>query len=429
MTRTRIFLECTGTWEGDLNTGIQRVVRNIVKEAPGLAEEFNVETVAVIARFNRFCRVEKKTLTALLKSGCLHFLKNAYYKLRPFFRWFFPIRKTEDFLVSYSGRFLSIIFSIIFFPLTFALYSRPKISFRKGDVLLLLDSSWVYPIWQAVKEAKNNGATIGLIVHDIFPITHSNFFPLAITRRFHVWLEQAVQYVDFFVSVSKTSQVELQKYLQKTYPHYMTNGRFGFFTLGCSLDNISKNSCVNNQLKELFRRKGIYITVGTIEPRKNHKYLLDVFDLVWRQRPDLTLCIIGKKGWLSDQIMDRIRKHLLFEKSLFMFFNLSDSELGYCYQHSRALLSASFSEGFGLPVVEALHYGLPVLVSDTPIYREVGKDFCTYFDISNPASLVKIIIDIETSGEVPKVKDNNEYKLPTWEDSCRELFTQVKILS
>ncbi|MCX5700950.1 MAG: glycosyltransferase [Candidatus Omnitrophica bacterium] len=429
MSQTRVFLECTGTWEGDLNTGIQRVVRNIVKEAPGLAEEFNVKTVAVIARFNRFCPVKKKTLAALFKSICLRFLKNVYHKLRPFFRRLLPIVKIEDFFISYCGRFLSIVFSVIFFPLTLILYFRPKIDFHKGDIILLLDSSWTYPIWQAVKKAKNNGATIGLIVHDIFPITQPSFFPLSIIKRFNVWFEQAVQHVDFFINVSKTSQLELQKYIREIYPRYMISGHFGFFTLGCSLDNISSNNDINNQIKGLFQRKDIYITVGTIEPRKNHKYLLDVFDLVWRQQLNVTLCIIGKKGWLSEQIMERIRKHSLFKKNLFMFSNLSDIGLIYFYQHSRALLSASFAEGFGLPIVEALHYGLPVLISDTPIYREVGKDFCAYFDISNPISLAKIIIDIETTGKLPKVKDNNEYRLPTWKDSCRDLFTQVRILS
>ena len=428
MTRTRVFLECSGTWESDAKTGIQRVVRNIVKEAPGLAGDFNFETIAVIVRFNRFWRADKKPIAALFKENCLYFLKKVYYKVRPFFMRFLPLRGMEHLFVSYSGRLLLIIFNIILFPLTLVFYFRSKITPGKGDILLLLDSSWVYPIWPAVKRAKNNGVAIGLVVYDIIPITHRDFFPSVITRRFNAWFKQAVQYVDFFIGISKTTQNEVQKYLRQKYSHCLTHSRLGFFSLGCTLDNISKNSSVGNGLKELFQRSDIYIAVGTIEPRKNHKYLLDAFDLVWQQHPDVTLCIIGKIGWLGEQIMNRIKKHHLFKKNLFMFNNVSDNELDYCYNHSKSLIFSSLVEGFGLPIIEALHCGLPVLASDIPIHREVGKDFCTYFDISNPASLSKIVIDIEKTGEMPKVKSNKEYKLLTWEDSCAELFTQVQTL-
>jgi alpha-1,2-rhamnosyltransferase len=169
--------------------------------------------------------------------------------------------------------------------------------------------------------------------------------------------------------------------------------------------------------------------VGTIEVRKNHQYLLDAFDLVWQQCPDAVLCIIGKIGWLSEHVIDRIKNHPLYKKNLFMFNNVSDFELDYYYKHSKALIWPSLAEGFGLPIIEALNQGLPVLASDISINRETGKDFCTYFDIHDPASLAKMIINIEKTGKMPQVRNNKEYKLITWEDSCRELFNQVQALS
>ncbi|MFB0524153.1 MAG: hypothetical protein ACETVZ_01345, partial [Phycisphaerae bacterium] len=59
---------------------------------------------------------------------------------------------------------------------------------------------------------------------------------------------------------------------------------------------------------------------------------------------------------------------------------------------------------------------------------EVGKDFCTYFDISQPVSLAKIIIDIENKGKMPKVRKPEEYQLPDWNDSCRELLSKAVAL-
>ena len=287
----------------------------------------------------------------------------------------------------------------------------------------------MYPIWPAVKKAKNNGAIVGLVVYDIIPLTHPDFFPSAITKRFNGWFKQAVEHVDFFIGISETVQHEVQAYLKQNYPYYQAHSRTGFFPLGCTLDNIARNKPAGNRPKELFKINNIFITVGTIERRKNHKYLLDAFDLVWQQSPDSGLCIIGKIGWLSEQVINRIKNHPLFKRNLFMFNNVSDTELEYYYGHSKALICPSFTEGFGLPIVEALHHGLPVLASDIPVHREVGKDFCTYFDINNPACLAKIIINIEKTGKIPQGRNNKEYKPTTWEDSCRELFTRIQALS
>jgi O-antigen biosynthesis alpha-1,2-rhamnosyltransferase len=429
LTKTRILLECTNTWEGDVNTGIQRVVRNIVKEAPGVEKNLDVKCVSVIFKFNRFGRAGKKPVASFFSVGCLYLLKRIYYKIRSFLKWFSPLGKIEHFLVLYARRFVQVIFSIILFPQTLKFYFQPKIIPGKGDVLFLLDSSWMYTIWPAVIKARNNGAIIGLVVYDIIPLTHPEFFPSAIVNRFNGWFKQAVEHVDFFICISKTVQNEVQTYLRKNHPEYQVDGRVSSFFLGCSLDNISENKSAGNGHKELFQRRNIFIAVGTIEARKNHKYLLDAFDLVWQQCPDAGLCIIGKMGWLSEQVVDRINKHLLFKKNLFMFNSVSDAKLDYYYRHSKALICPSFAEGFGLPIVEALYQGLPVLASDTPVHREVGKDFCVYFDINDPACLAKIIIDIERTGKMPQVRNNKEYRATTWEDSCRGLLNQIQDLS
>ena len=88
--------------------------------------------------------------------------------------------------------------------------------------------------------------------------------------------------------------------------------------------------------------------------------------------------------------------------SLFMFNDLSDAELAYCYQHAKALIFPSHAEGFGLPIVEALQHGLHTLVSDIPIHREAGRDFCTYFDPQSPAALARLVCDVEATGRFPR---------------------------
>ncbi len=424
----RILLECSNTWKGDVNTGVQRVVRNIVKEAPEIGKDCGIETIAAVVKFDCFWSVNKKSTTALFKAEFICFLKKVYYKIRPFFKSFPPLQKIEHFLVLYSRRIMLAILNIIFFPLTLKSYFKPKLNLGKGDVLLLLDSSWMYNVWPAVKKAKDNGAVVGLVVYDIIPLMYPNFFPAPVTKRFNAWFEQAVKYADFFIGISETVELDVQRYIKHNYPSLQKRYRLDFFHLGCTLDNLSEDKPVGDKFKELFGKKKCFIAVGTIESRKNHRYLLDAFDLVWGECPGATLCLIGKIGWLSDQVMARIESHPLFKKSLFMFNSVSDTELDYCYRHSKALLFPSYVEGFGLPIVEALQYNLPVLASDIPVHREVGKDFCAYFDINDYFCLAKMIIAIEQTGQMPKVRSSKEYKPTTWQESCRDLLFKIKDL-
>lgn len=420
MGKGRILLECSNTWKSDVNTGIQRVVRNIVKEYPAIENSIGLEVIPVIIKFNRFFRTGKKPGN-IGNAGCYYYLKSVYHRFRCFIKRCPFLDAVEGFLVLYSRRVVSALFDIVTLPFSFRKYGRLRLVPAKGDILLLLDSSWMYTVWPAAGRAKAAGANIGVMVYDIIPLTHPEFFPPVISMRFRKWFDQAVKNADFFAAISLTVKREVEAYIKRNYPAYSGIHVFSF-ALGSELDNAHQRVAKDTSSGGFIEKKNTFLCVGTIESRKNHKYLLDTFDLVWQKCPDVNLCIIGKIGWLSDAVINRINTHPLFKKKLFMFNNISDTELEYYYRHSKALIFPSFVEGFGLPIVEALHYGLPVLASDIPVHREAGGDFCTYFDTKDPLSLAEIIAGIENSGKMPHVKDNKEYIPVTWEDSCRELL-------
>jgi len=367
-----------------------------------------------------------------LRGAAIGFLKRVYRNFRKLLLAVLPYPSIEKFLFSAPGRpgltsLVYIFVDILLFPASMIMCFRKRVIPRKGDLLLLLDSSWVYPVWPAIRRAKDNGAKVGLVVHDIFQVTHPQLFTPDLTERFRVWLNQAVDNVDFFIGNSKATRDELIQYIESERPFVKWSGRFESIQLGSVIDNVVSNGKVRDELKKTFESSdntSTYLTVGTIEPRKNHKYLIDAFDEAWQQCPRCKLCIVGRIGWFSNGLEKRIRSHPRYKKRLFMFNDLSDTELDYCYRHTKALVYPSLAEGFGLPIVEALYKGLSVLASDIPIFREVGKDFCAYFDISRPASLAKMIVDIEKEGKIPEVRKPKEYLLPDWKDSCRELLNK-----
>jgi alpha-1,2-rhamnosyltransferase len=176
-------------------------------------------------------------------------------------------------------------------------------------------------------------------------------------------------------------------------------------------------------------RPGPYLCVATIEPRKNHRYLLDAFDLAWTHGADAKLCVVGREGWKCAHVLKRIQKHPELGRRLFIFNDLSDGELKYCYGNAAAVILPSIAEGFGLPVVEALSLGCRAWLSDIPVFREVGRDYCLYFDLGSPQSLADLIMRDERGLLEGPARPPAEFLWPDWQESCRELLEKIRELA
>jgi len=139
----------------------------------------------------------------------------------------------------------------------------------------------------------------------------------------------------------------------------------------------------------------------------------------------VTLLFVGKIGWMVDDLIDRIVNHTQFGSNLLMVNDANDDEVVYCYTHAKAFLFPSIIEGFGLPIIESLANGLPVLASDTPIHREVGREEAIYFDITNPTSLYYLIQGIEQSGNILKIPTQSSKYITSWEESTLQLLNKL----
>jgi len=182
-----------------------------------------------------------------------------------------------------------------------------------------------------------------------------------------------------------------------------------------------------HELERAFTGTATYVSVSTLEPRKNHTFLLDAFEILWSQGTSVNLVLIGKIGWNVDSLVERIENHPILNKHLFLLTDVSDDELAWCYSKANGLLFPSHAEGFGLPIIEALHYGLPVLASDTPIHREIGGLGITYFCLNTPHNLANLI---ETQQPPQKGTDASisSQSTLTWGESARMLSQQLEVL-
>jgi len=135
-----------------------------------------------------------------------------------------------------------------------------------------------------------------------------------------------------------------------------------------------------------------FVCIGTIEARKNHFLLFDVWERLTAglgERPPC-LKLIGRRGFGGDRIADRLKS---LRGPVTEHADLPDAEMARLLQGSRALLLPSLAEGFGLPVVEALALGVPVLCSDLPALQESGGGVPDYLDPTDSAAWHRAVLD------------------------------------
>ena len=163
-----------------------------------------------------------------------------------------------------------------------------------------------------------------------------------------------------------------------------------------------------------------FLAVGTIEGRKNHQLLLEI----WRKLvADLgqdapELLIVGRRGWKAEHVFDQLDDLGDLKGKLHEFGACDDGELSGWMRGARALLMPSFAEGFGLPVVEALEVGTPVITSDLPVFREIAGDIPNYLDASDAQGWEHVIRAFignspERSRQLARMQN---YRAPRWSD-------------
>lgn len=163
-----------------------------------------------------------------------------------------------------------------------------------------------------------------------------------------------------------------------------------------------------------------FLCIGTIEPRKNHALLLRVWQrLIERMGEDTPhLILAGKRGIGASAILSSLREDPRLQRFVAVRPGLSDKELGTLLDGGRALLFPTLAEGFGLPVVEALQAGVPVIASDLPALREGSQGIATLLDPADEDAWLDAICNhcgegVDRARQLAAIA---RFRTPTWAD-------------
>lgn len=273
-------------------------------------------------------------------------------------------------------------------------------------------------------QLREKGIQTYAVLYDILPLQMPQYFEDKTSKAFYPYVRNMVSEYDGILTDSRAVSDDLIGHIQ-SHPELFPDHdlQIGYFHLG--MDTAFKgesDETVSPNIKEIFKKK-TFLMVGTLEPRKGHSYVLSVFEALWAKDADIQLCIIGHVGWNMDGFLQMLKQHSEYGKKLYFLEGASDNILCFAYRHASALIQASAGEGFGLPLIEAGCYGLPILCSDIPVFHEVAGENASYFR-RDTDELEQLIQAVE-KGDKYVLKDSTKIRRLSWSDSARKIANMI----
>lgn len=435
MTSMRIFVDCSYVDFSRQPTGIPRVVLKYIEEGYAWSARSQVDVVPVVSTAKGLLVVRpvpgrtvpaymdryysSTTALRLIKPSSQELLNSAYELLRR--------AVIDESVLASPGASLQGRLEAFFCDY---LAETCPIEIEEGDVLFC-PAYWHDVDPTVFKRVQAAGARVVTLVHDILPVTHEKFYNSPWKYEFRRNLAAALRQSDMVMAISDYTATSLREFAARERlpaPDVWVahNGVEGLVQEECATA-IREGAYIpvgfNKPEYGVFDQEP-YVMVGSVEPKKGHIPVIESFEAMWRSGLKRPLVIIGRPGWMDEDIASAITTSEFFQERLFWFQGFDDLDLCYAYLHARALIFASYAEGFGLPMVEAMHYGRPVVALRTPISEEVLGGTGHYF--ASFADLLRHVIALEDDGyHARALEAAEEFHWPLWSDVVPAVFDEL----
>jgi glycosyltransferase involved in cell wall biosynthesis len=264
-----------------------------------------------------------------------------------------------------------------------------------------------------------------ITIHDMvfkrFPWTLSD------DRRkyYDYFIPKSIKTAKKIISVSEFTKAELIRY----FPEIESKIIVTHEGVNLTLQKVIDGSMEKQVIDKYKLSTGYILTVGTIEPRKNISRLIDAYYcLVKEQNIKEKLVIVGRQGWKCDDVMLKAKVPELTGKVIFTNY-IDQAELEILYSCAKIFILPSLYEGFGLPLLEAMSYRLPVITASVSTMPEIAKDAAIYVNPYNRRELKNAIANLltdETSRFQLSLKSQERIKKFDWINTAEKTLKVYK---
>ena len=215
---------------------------------------------------------------------------------------------------------------------------------------------------------------------------YPSFFKRSDLYKLKRWTEYSLRQAKKIIAISKHTKKDLIG-IYKIHEEKITIAYPGF-------ELLEKEVSVE-EFEELGIKKPYLLYVGTIQPRKNLIRLLEAFEMIKKQegRQELSLVIAGKIGWMAEEVLEAVRQSTYKDDIRLLGF-VTDAQKAELYKHAETAILVGLYEGFGIPALEAMHYGLIPVVSNTASLPEVVGNAGVIIDPHNSNDISRGINEV-----------------------------------
>lgn len=269
-----------------------------------------------------------------------------------------------------------------------------------ADMFFDIDSVWNNRMRRSflLPILKLQGVMIVVHIFDIIPILNPQYCDDLTTIRFMDYLGAHLLHADMIIANTHSTIHDIETLSENIGSKKM---ECACVPLGANFLNTEISEGYQNNVDQTavaIAQKCYLLMVGTIEPRKNHEFILDAYENVLRKE-GFSLVIAGRHGWNVDRLMLRIRGMQKDDDHFLYLDSTNDETINYLYKHAFFTVFPTQNEGFGLPIIESILHKTPVLATDIPVLREVGGDLCDYYPINDNVDLLHKLLYYKNSPE------------------------------
>jgi glycosyltransferase involved in cell wall biosynthesis len=338
-----------------------------------------------------------------------------------------------------SGRFMTAI-SLAEHQLTEQQQSLKEtlIEPAEGDIFLSVDLAYnITPLLRSeLSRFRSHGVCVYFVIYDLIPLMYPEWFEGTnawfegndYLRLFNYWFECVSEEGDGLVCISDSVRQDVEAWRAHHQPKRADFAKLGYFHLGSDITGSIPSRGLPSDATDVLGRLKLsttFLMVGTLEPRKGHELALDAIESLWGHGKDVTLVFVGRAGWKIERLIARLENHPRIGKQLFWLDAISDEYLREVYMASSALLALSSAEGFGLPLVEAAHFRLPLIVRNIPVFREICDEAATYFNGSSSDELQTLLNNWLKERDAGKCRYPDNMEVLSWSDSAQQLMSAI----
>ncbi len=297
--------------------------------------------------------------------------------------------------------------------------------FNSQHLFFDIDAVWMTPLKRSylLPLLKSRGTGIAVFIHDIIPLTEPFYCHETTVFWFLEYLGAHLTQADFVITSTQATISVIETLLADILPDRLhaqvVRLGSGFMKKEITSDKLP---VIRKHIMQVADGRKYVLMVGTLEPRKNHQFVLKAFEKSLFE-DGISLVLAGRTGWNIDTFVAYVRSHEQLGRKLYFIEDASDEEIAFLYKNALLVAFSSYNEGFGLPIIEALESGTIVLASDIPVLREAGGEYCTYFSLDDSSGFAELVREYSTDQK--KWNDAKEklkqYQSCSWEDCARNM--------